>query len=41
MKMSKKFDKLNDTFNVDADIVSTNPEEVISPIEPIEKLNTS
>ena len=35
MKMAKKFDNLNDTFNVDAKIVSTNE---TTPIEKIEKI---
>lgn len=35
MKMTKKFDNLNDTFNVDAEIVSTNE---TAPIEKIEKI---
>jgi hypothetical protein len=38
MKMTKKFDKLNDTFNVSADIISTNTNvEDIS----LEKVNIS
>jgi hypothetical protein len=35
MKMTKKFDNLNDTFNVDSEIVSTNE---TTPIEKIEKI---
>ena len=38
MKMTKKFDKLNDTFNVSGEIVSTEPE---SSIEKIEKLSAT
>ena len=35
MKMTKKFDKLNETFNVNAEIV---PVEVKSPVEKVEKI---
>lgn len=35
MKMTKKFDKLNETFNVDADIVSTESEAVIEKIDTV------
>jgi hypothetical protein len=35
MKMTKKFNNLNDTFNVDTEIVSTNE---VTPIEKIEKI---
>jgi hypothetical protein len=37
MKMTKKFDKLNDTFNVSGEIVST---EVESSIEKVEKISS-
>jgi hypothetical protein len=33
MKMSKKFDSLNDTFNVSGEIISTENESTISKIE--------
>ena len=35
MKMTKKFNNLNDTFNVNTEIVSTNE---VTPIEKIEKI---
>ena len=35
MKMTKKFDKLNDTFNVSADIVPTEVETVNSSLEKV------
>jgi hypothetical protein len=35
MKMTKKFDKLNETFNVSGEIVSA---EIESPIEKVEKI---
>jgi hypothetical protein len=35
MKMTKKFDNLNDTFNVDSEIVATNE---TTPIQKIEKI---
>jgi hypothetical protein len=35
MKMTKKFNNLNDTFNVDTEIVSTNE---VTPIEKIDKI---
>jgi hypothetical protein len=38
MKMTKKFDKLNETFNVDGDIV---PVETEAVIEKIEKISTA
>lgn len=38
MKMTKKFDKLNETFNVDGQIVST---EVDTSIEKVEKISSS
>ena len=38
MKMTKKFDKLNETFNVDGEIVPVESETVI---EKIEKISTS
>ena len=38
MKMTKKFDKLNDTFNVSGEIVSTEPES--SSIEKLEKIES-
>jgi len=38
MKMTKKFDNLNDTFNVTGEIVSNNPE---TPVEKIEKISNS
>ena len=38
MKMTKKFDKLNDTFNVSGEIVSTEPEN--SSVEKLEKLES-
>ena len=38
MKMTKKFDKLNDAFNVDGEIVSIDTE---SPAEKIEKISSS
>ena len=37
MKMTKKFDKLNETFNVDGEIV---PVETEAVIEKIEKIST-
>ena len=36
--MTKKFDSLNDTFNVTGEIVSNNPE---TPVEKIEKISNS
>jgi hypothetical protein len=33
MKMTKKFDKLNDTFNVESEIVPVKPEKVSEEIE--------
>jgi len=39
MKMTKKFDELNDTFNVKGEIVSKENEE--NTIEKIEKVNAS
>jgi len=39
MKMTKKFDSLNDTFNVDADIVPTEVEN--SSLKKIEKVSSS
>ena len=38
MKMTKKFDSLNDTFNVTGEIVSNIPE---TPVEKIEKISNS
>jgi hypothetical protein len=38
MKMTKKFDSLNDTFNVTGEIVSNNPD---TPVEKIEKISNS
>jgi hypothetical protein len=38
MKMTKKFDSLNDTFNVTGEIVSNNPE---TSVEKIEKISNS
>ena len=38
MKMTKKFDKLNDTFNVDAEIVPTEKEEIVEKIEKISSI---
>jgi hypothetical protein len=38
MKMTKKFDSLNDTFNVTGEIVSNTPE---TPVEKIEKISNS
>jgi len=35
MKMSKKFDKLNDTFNVSGDIIPVESETVVDKIEKI------
>jgi hypothetical protein len=35
MKMTKKFDELNDTFNVDGEIVAVEPSEVIEKIEKV------
>lgn len=35
MKMTKKFDSLNDTFNVDGEIISTEKEVAIDKIEKI------
>ena len=35
MKMTKKFDKLNETFNVDGEIVPIESETVIEKIEKI------
>ena len=40
MKMSKNFDKLNDTFNVESEIVPTTV-EVDSTIEKIEKISST
>ena len=37
MKMTKKFDELNDAFNVDGEIVSTD----ITEVEKIEKISSS
>ena len=39
MKMTKKFDELNNTFNVDGDIVSTT--ESVEIVEKIEKITSS
>ena len=36
--MTKKFDKLNDTFNVDAEIVPTEKEEIVEKIEKISSI---
>ena len=36
MKMTKKFDSLNDTFNVAGEVVSNIPE---TPVEKIEKIS--
>jgi len=45
MKMTKKYDKLNDTFNVSSDIVSTEVEVETTPkdssVEKIEKISSS
>jgi DNA helicase HerA-like ATPase len=43
MKMTKKYDKLNDTFNVSSDIVSTEVEVETkdSSIEKVEKISSS
>jgi len=45
MKMTKKYDKLNDTFNVSSDIVSTEVEVEIetkdSSVEKVEKISSS
>lgn len=41
MKMSKKFEKLNETFNVDASIVSADPIESESVLEKIEKISST
>ncbi len=47
MKMTKKYDKLNDTFNISSDIVSTEVEVEVkttsknSSIEKIEKISSS
>jgi hypothetical protein len=38
MKMTKKFDSLNDTFNVAGEVVSNIPE---TPVEKIEKISNS
>jgi len=35
MKMTKKFDKLNDTFNVSSEIVSAETENIVDKIEKI------
>ena len=35
MKMTKKFDKLNETFNVEGEIVSTETETIVEKIEKI------
>jgi len=35
MKMTKKFDKLNETFNVTGEIISTEPETSIEKIEKV------
>lgn len=39
MKMTKKFDKLNETFNVDAEIVPTVPVESETLVEKIDKVS--
>jgi hypothetical protein len=39
MKMTKKFDKLNETFNVDGEIVPVTPVESETIIEKIEKVS--
>ena len=38
MKMTKKFDKLNETFNVSGEIISTDNTE--TAIDKIEKMST-
>jgi hypothetical protein len=35
MKMTKKFDKLNETFNVDGDIIPVESETIIEKVEKI------
>lgn len=39
MKMTKKFDKLNETFNVDGEIVPVTPVESETLVEKIEKVS--
>ena len=40
MKMTKKFDKLNETFNVDKNIIPTKPTETEITVSNIEKIET-
>jgi hypothetical protein len=41
MKMTKKYDKLNDTFNVEGEVVSLENSDVVEKIEKIEKISTN
>jgi hypothetical protein len=41
MKMTKKYDKLNDAFNVDGEVVSIDNSNTIEKIEKIEKISTN
>lgn len=38
MKMTKKYDKLNDTFNVEGEIISLENSDAIEKVEKIEKI---
>jgi hypothetical protein len=38
MKMTKKYDKLNDTFNVEGEVISLDNSDTIEKIENIEKI---
>ena len=41
MKMTKKYDKLNDTFNVEGEVISLENSDAIEKIEKIEKISTN
>jgi archaellum component FlaC len=41
MKMTKKYDKLNDTFNVDGEVISLENSDAIEKTEKIEKISTN
>jgi archaellum component FlaC len=41
MKMTKKYDKLNDTFNVEGEVISLKNSDTIEKIEKIEKISTN
>lgn len=41
MKMTKKYDKLNDTFNVDGEIIVPQEENKLSPLEKLENIPTT